>query len=87
MKEEVFGPAIVNSTFKTEDEAIAKANETWFSLYAALSTKDLERAIRVSKKLESETVVVSSTSSTGSWDSLFHPSVDGRGAGLDGTVF
>lgn len=53
MKEEVFGPVVVINTFKSEQEAIDKANDTEFGLYAAVFTKDLERALRVSKKLES----------------------------------
>jgi aldehyde dehydrogenase (NAD+) len=71
MKEEVFGPVVVINTFKTEDEVIAKANDTEFGLYAAVYTKDLERAIRVSKKLESGMVGVNCASPTGSWDLPF----------------
>jgi aldehyde dehydrogenase (NAD+) len=71
MKEEIFGPVVVINTFKTEDEAIAKANDTEFGLYAALYTKDLQRALRVSKKLESGMVGVNCASPTGSWDLPF----------------
>jgi aldehyde dehydrogenase (NAD+) len=71
MKEEIFGPVVVINTFSTEDEVIAKANDTEFGLYAALYTKDLERAIRVSKKLESGMVGVNCASPTGSWDLPF----------------
>ena len=71
MKEEIFGPVVVINTFKTEEEAIAKANDTEFGLYASLYTKDLERALRVSKKLESGMVGVNCSSPTGSWDLPF----------------
>lgn len=71
MKEEVFGPVVVINTFKTEEEAIAKANNTEFGLYAALYTKDLNRALRVGKKLESGMVGVNCASPTGSWDLPF----------------
>lgn len=71
MKEEVFGPIVVVNTFKTEEEAIAKATYTEFGLYAALYTKDLERALRVSKKLESGMVGVNCASPQGSWDLPF----------------
>lgn len=71
MKEEVFGPVVVINTFKTEEEAIAKANNTEFGLYASLWTKDLERALRVSKKIESGMVGVNCASPTGSWDLPF----------------
>jgi aldehyde dehydrogenase (NAD+) len=70
-KEEIFGPVVMINTFTTEAEAIAKANDTEFGLYAALYTKDLERAIRVSKKLESGMVGVNCTSPTGCWDLPF----------------
>ena len=71
MKEEVFGPVVVINTFKTEEEAIAKANDTEFGLYAALYTKDLDRALRVGKKLESGMVAVNCASPTGCWDLPF----------------
>ncbi len=71
MKEEVFGPVVVINSFETEDEAIAKANASEFGLYAALFTKDLERALRVSKKLESGMVGVNCASPTGCWDLPF----------------
>jgi aldehyde dehydrogenase (NAD+) len=35
VKEEIFGPVVVINTFETEDEAIKKANDTEFGLYAA----------------------------------------------------
>jgi aldehyde dehydrogenase (NAD+) len=70
-KEEVFGPVVLINSFATESEAIAKANDTEFGLYAALYTKDLERAIRVGKKLESGMVGVNCTSPTGCWDLPF----------------
>ncbi|KAF2015833.1 aldehyde dehydrogenase [Aaosphaeria arxii CBS 175.79] len=70
-KEEVFGPVVVINTFIDEAEAIAKANDTEFGLYAALYTKDLERAVRVGKKLESGMVGINCTSPTGCWDLPF----------------
>ncbi|KAJ4983851.1 putative aldehyde dehydrogenase [Stagonosporopsis vannaccii] len=71
IKEEVFGPVIVINTFATEAEAIAKANDTEYGLYASLYTKDLERAMRVAKKLESGMLGVNCTSPTNSWDLPF----------------
>lgn len=70
-KEEIFGPVVLINTFATEEEAIAKANDTEFGLYAALYTKDLERAVRVGKKLESGMVGINCTSPTGCWDLPF----------------
>jgi aldehyde dehydrogenase (NAD+) len=70
-KEEIFGPVVLINSFASEAEAIAKANDTEFGLYAALYTKDLERAMRVGKKLESGMVGVNCTSPTGCWDLPF----------------
>ncbi|KAF2707171.1 aldehyde dehydrogenase [Pleomassaria siparia CBS 279.74] len=70
-KEEIFGPVAIINTFATEEEAIKKANDTEFGLYAALYTRDLERAIRVGKKLESGMVGVNCASPTGAWDLPF----------------
>lgn len=71
MKEEVFGPVVVINTFQTEEEAIAKANDSEFGLYASLYTKDLDRALRVGKKLESGMIGVNCASPTGCWDLPF----------------
>ncbi|KAB8068335.1 aldehyde dehydrogenase domain-containing protein [Aspergillus leporis] len=64
MKEEVFGPVVVINTFKTEEEAIARANDSDFGLYASVFTKDIDRAVRLSKLLEAGTVGVNCTSPT-----------------------
>lgn len=71
MKEEVFGPVVNINTFKTEDEAIKKANDTEFGLYAAVYTKNIDRAVRVAKALEAGTVAVNCTSPTGAKDMPF----------------
>lgn len=62
MKEEIFGPVVNINTFKTEAEAIAKANDSEFGLYAAVYTKDINRAMRFAKALEAGTVGVNCTS-------------------------
>lgn len=64
-KEEVFGPFVSINTFKTEAEAIAKANDTEYGLYASVYTRDISRALRVAKAFESGTVGISK--------SLHHP--------------
>ncbi|KAK4243670.1 aldehyde dehydrogenase domain-containing protein [Corynascus novoguineensis] len=61
-KEEVFGPVVIINTFETEAEAIAKANDTEFGLYAAVYTRDVSRAMRVAKALESGYVGINCTS-------------------------
>ena len=52
LNEEIFGPVASIQTFKTEDEAIKRANDTEYGLVAYLYTKDLGRGMRVSEKLD-----------------------------------
>ena len=52
LKEEIFGPVAPVTTFKTEAEAIAAANDTEFGLVAYVYTRDLKRALRVCEALE-----------------------------------
>jgi succinate-semialdehyde dehydrogenase/glutarate-semialdehyde dehydrogenase len=51
-REETFGPVAPLFRFKTEQEAIAMANDTEFGLAAYLYTRDLARSWRVSEALE-----------------------------------
>jgi succinate-semialdehyde dehydrogenase/glutarate-semialdehyde dehydrogenase len=51
-KEEIFGPVAPLTSFETEDEVVRMANDTEFGLVSYLFTKDLNRALRVSEKLE-----------------------------------
>jgi aldehyde dehydrogenase (NAD+) len=71
MKEEIFGPVVNINTFKDEDEVVAKANDTEYGLYAAVYTKDVSRALRMAKKLDSGSVGVNCTSPTGAPDMPF----------------
>src|SRR3954462_989683 len=52
LNEEIFGPVASIQTFKSEDEAIRRANDTEYGLVAYLYTKDLTRGMRVSEKLD-----------------------------------
>lgn len=62
MKEEVFGPVVNINIFKTEEEALEKANNTEYGLYAAVYSKNIDRALRFAKGLEAGTVGVNCTS-------------------------
>jgi aldehyde dehydrogenase (NAD+) len=59
--EEIFGPVLMIKTFKTEEEAIELANATKFGLGATIFTTNLNRALRVSRKLESGMVAINSS--------------------------
>ncbi|MBT8161180.1 MULTISPECIES: NAD-dependent succinate-semialdehyde dehydrogenase [Arthrobacter] len=52
LKEEIFGPVAPIVTFKSEDEAIQLANNTEYGLVAYVYTKDLNRGLRVSERIE-----------------------------------
>jgi succinate-semialdehyde dehydrogenase/glutarate-semialdehyde dehydrogenase len=52
LREEIFGPVAAIQTFRSEDEAVKRANDTEYGLVAYLYTKDLSRGMRVSEALE-----------------------------------
>lgn len=58
VKEEIFGPVLSVGSFKTEDEAIALANDTNYGLGAGLHSNDANQCMRVSSALEAGTVWV-----------------------------
>jgi len=62
MREEIFGPVVCVRPFETEEEALRLANDTEYGLYASAYTKDLTRALRVAKALESGSVGLNCTS-------------------------
>ena len=50
--EEIFGPVAPVFTFKTDEEAIAMANDTEFGLASYFYSKDVARCWRVAEALE-----------------------------------
>ncbi len=50
--DEIFGPVAAIQTFTSEDEVIARANDTEYGLVTYLYTRDLSRGLRVSEKLD-----------------------------------
>jgi betaine-aldehyde dehydrogenase len=65
VREESFGPVLTVETFRTEEEAVALANDTIFGLAGGVWTSDLERAQRVAAGLRVGTV----------WINDYHPYV------------
>jgi succinate-semialdehyde dehydrogenase/glutarate-semialdehyde dehydrogenase len=52
LREEIFGPVAALQTFSSDDEVIARANDTEYGLVAYVFTRDLARGLRVSERLE-----------------------------------
>ncbi|MGI9394085.1 MAG: aldehyde dehydrogenase family protein [Boseongicola sp.] len=61
MQEEIFGPVLVGSTFRTPDEAVALANNTRYGLAATLWTENVNLALDVAPKLAAGVVWVNAT--------------------------
>ncbi len=57
-REEVFGPVLAILRFTTEEEVLAKANDSEFGLSAYLHTRDPDRIDRFIARLDAGTVVV-----------------------------
>ncbi|MEU0371355.1 aldehyde dehydrogenase family protein [Streptomyces sp. NPDC006283] len=63
VREEIFGPVLTVETFRTEDEALALANDTEYGLAGAVWTADAGRARRMAGRMRHGTV----------WINDFHP--------------
>ena len=66
-REEIFGPVLSVLRFDDEDEAVRLANDTEYGLSGSLWTRDLGRAIRVARAVETGTLSVNSHSSVRYW--------------------
>ena len=65
MHEETFGPVAAIAPFDTEEEALARANDTEYGLVAYLHTQDPRRIYRASRALQFGMVAVNRTKVTG----------------------
>lgn len=68
VKEEIFGPVVTVTKFKTVDEVIEMANNSEYGLAAGLHTTDVNKAVDVSNRLKAGTVWVNTYNA-------FHPMV------------
>jgi acyl-CoA reductase-like NAD-dependent aldehyde dehydrogenase len=84
-REEVFGPVVAVMAFDSEDEAVALANDTEYGLSGSIYTRDLGRALRVARAVESGNLSVNSHSSVRYWTPFggFKQSGLGRELGPD----
>ena len=58
IQEEHFAPIVSLERFSSEDEAVARANATRYGLAASIWSSDVDRVLRVSRRLEAGTVWV-----------------------------
>ncbi len=59
--QEVFGPVLVSTTFRTVNEAVKIANHTRYGLAATVWSQDIDTALDVARRIEAGTVWVNGT--------------------------
>ncbi len=64
-QEEIFGPVVAVTTFRTEEEAIELANAVDFGLVAGVWSTDYPRAMRVARRIRAGTIWI--------WDNYAQP--------------
>lgn len=60
-KEEIFGPVVVLTPFETETDAINIANDSIYGLGASVFTRDISKAHRVARRIESGVIWINSS--------------------------
>ena len=60
-REEIFGPVLVATTFRTSDEAVALANNSRYGLAASVWTENVNRALEVAARIKAGVVWINST--------------------------
>ena len=85
LREEIFGPVVAVVPFDDEADAIRIANDSDFGLSGSIWTRDVGKAIRVSRDIESGNLSVNSNSSVRYWTPFggFKSSGLGRELGPD----
>jgi len=64
MRDEIFAPVVSIAPFQKFDEAIDLVNNTPYGLQAGVFTRDLERALAATQRLEVGGIIINGTSST-----------------------
>ncbi len=58
VQEEIFGPVVSVLTYRDDEEAVAKANNSQYGLNASIYSADPERAYRMARRVRSGTVTI-----------------------------
>jgi acyl-CoA reductase-like NAD-dependent aldehyde dehydrogenase len=84
-REEIFGPVVVVTPFEDEADAVTLANDSDYGLSGSIWTRDVGRALRMSRAVESGNLSVNSHSSVRYWTPFggFKQSGLGRELGPD----
>ena len=87
-REEIFGPVLVATTFRTPDEAVALANNTRYGLAASVWTENVNRALEVAARIKAGVVWINSTNlfDAASGFGGYRESGFGREGGREGLV-
>ncbi len=85
VQEEVFGPVVCVLPFRTDDEAIALANDTRYGLAASAWTRDVFRAQRCAREIEAGAVWINEHLAICS--EMPHGGVKGSGFGKDMSMY
>lgn len=85
-KHEVFGPILAVTSFKSDDEAIALANDTQYGLAASFYSQNIHRALHVARCINAGTVSVNGFSEgniTTPFGGFHQSGFGGKGNGLE----
>ncbi|MBX7254817.1 MAG: aldehyde dehydrogenase family protein [Candidatus Hydrogenedentes bacterium] len=64
LQDETFGPVVTVEKFKTEDEAVAMANDSPYGLSGSVWSQDLVRAERVARRIETGSLSINNVLAT-----------------------
>lgn len=86
LTQEIFGPVVILAPYRTDDEAVAAANDTAYALQAGVFTGVLDDALDLADRLHAGAVVINGTSDL-RIDSMPFGGFKGSGIGREGVRF